>query len=85
VNNCQSKLIVTTAELSPKVKAAKKRCPTLQFVVLIGDEMEQDDPDLSFSEMLKADPSCAKLLKGSEIDTTDYVAVLPYSSGTTVC
>jgi len=81
INDCQAKLIVTLPNFLPQVEAAKKQCPSLQSVVVIGDSA---DGCHSFFEMLKTDPKSAKILKGSEIDTADFAAILPYSSGTTV-
>lgn len=37
----------------------------------------------TFSEMIKVDPAGSNFLKGSQINTRDTVAMLPFSSGTT--
>ncbi len=76
----ESKIVVTIPALLPVIRRAVAECPTLKSVVVVGEAAEGCH---TFSEMVKADSSEAEFLKGADIDTKDYVALLPFSSGTT--
>jgi non-ribosomal peptide synthetase component E (peptide arylation enzyme) len=81
INDCEGKTILTTFDLIPLVRAVMKKCPTLKSVIVVGDPVEGCH---TFSEMLKTERSSAKILLGSELNTLEETALLPYSSGTTV-
>lgn len=79
VNDCDGKVIVTIPQLLPAVEKAKEICPTLKSIIVVGEAQGHH----SFFEMIKTDASDVKLLKGTDINSIEETAVLPYSSGTT--
>jgi len=82
LNDCHGKIIVTLPDFVPKINAIEEECTSLKYSVVIGDSA--DVGWLDFSSMLESDPASALILKGTEIDTDNFVAIIPYSSGTTV-
>jgi len=82
LNDCHGKIIVTLPDFVPKINAIKEQCPSLKFTVVIGDSA--DSGWLDFFSTLECDPASAKISSGTEIDTDNFVAIIPYSSGTTV-
>ena len=80
IQDSEAKSIVTIPAFLPIVQAYQKSNPNLKHVVVLG---EARDGCHTYSEMIKTDPTGANFLKGSEIDTNEEVALLPFSSGTT--
>ena len=76
----ESKIVVTISALVPILRRALKECPTLKSIIVVGEPAEGCH---TFSEMIKFDSSGSKFLKGSDINSKDFVAILPFSSGTT--
>jgi len=79
VQDSESKCIVTIPEFLPALRTFQKSNPELK-VVVVGAATEGCH---TYSEMIKTDPNEARLLKGSQTDTKETIALLPYSSGTT--
>lgn len=80
VKDSEAKVIVTITQLAPVAREVQKLCPTLKSVIVIGEPVEGCH---SFFEMIKTNSSGKEFAKGSSFDTTDEIAFLPYSSGTT--
>ncbi|CAL8097190.1 unnamed protein product [Orchesella dallaii] len=80
VNDCKAKIIVTLSQFAPIVREVQKLSSTLKSVIVIGDPV---DGCHSFSEMVKVNSQGVEFAKGTQFDTTDELAILPYSSGTT--
>lgn len=81
INDCAGKIVITIPQLAPLVEAARPNCPTLtEKSIVVGETSEGCH---SFFEMLKTNTTGIDLLKGSDINSDD-IALLPYSSGTTV-
>jgi len=72
-------LVVIPANVSI-AQEIKKSNPKIRSIVVVG---EAPLGCHSFYEMSKADTQGVEFFKGSSIDTTKEIAILPFSSGTT--
>jgi len=79
VEASESKCVVTIPEFVPVLRDFQKSWPELK-VIVVGDAVEGCH---TYSEMIKTDPSEAGMVWGSQGDTAEEIALLPYSSGTT--
>ncbi|ODM98593.1 4-coumarate--CoA ligase 1 [Orchesella cincta] len=80
VNDSEAKVIITLSQLVPTVREVQKLSSSLKSIIVIGDTV---DGCHSFSEMVKVNSQGVEFAKGSQFDTTEEIALLPYSSGTT--
>ncbi|ODM98582.1 4-coumarate--CoA ligase 2 [Orchesella cincta] len=80
VNGSQSKVIIALSQFVPTVREVQKLSSSLKSIIVIGDAV---DGCHSFSEMVKVNSQGVEFARGSQFDTTDELALLPYSSGTT--
>ena len=82
--NSEAKFVVATPNFVQGLLAIRNDSfglKSLQIIVI--GETNEDSSYISFRELIKTDTTGVKFLVGSEIDTTEEVALLPYSSGTT--
>jgi len=78
LQHSESKCVITIPEFVPALRN-QQVCPEIQ-VIVVGDAVAGCH---TFTEMIKTDPSEARVLTGNQIDTTNEIALMPYSSGTT--
>lgn len=72
--------VVTNEENVASVLKAKDANPKIKSVIVVGEPVSGCH---SFYEMVKADTFGIDFYKGSSSDTTQELALLPFSSGTT--
>jgi len=80
LHDSEAKGVVTIPAFLPIIREYQKSNPNLKHIIVIGEAHEGCH---TYSEIIKMETDGANFLKGSEIDTVDEVALLPYSSGTT--
>jgi acetyl-CoA synthetase len=76
INDSSSKAVITTPKYVKEVHEVEKNCPTLKYIIIIGDKEKNE---LSFNELMK---SASNLLKLEPTKNTD-MAFFCYTSGTT--
>jgi len=72
--------VITEDEHFSSVRKSKESNPNLKSIIIVGEAREGCH---SFHEMVKADTFGVEFFKGSSVDTTEQLALLPFSSGTT--
>lgn len=72
--------VITEAEHLSSIKKAKESNPKIKSIIVVGEPSEGCH---SFHEMIKADTFGIDFFKGSSVDTSEEMALLPFSSGTT--
>ncbi|CAL8108931.1 unnamed protein product [Orchesella dallaii] len=72
--------VVAEAETLKAVRKSKERNPNIKSIVIVGEPHEGCH---TYKEMAKSDPSGVTFFRGTDVDTTTQVALLPFSSGTT--
>ena len=65
----------------PTVLCAKEECPDLNTIIVVSPTPPSGCT--SFFDLIKTDPEGHDFLKGTEINTLEDLAYLPFSSGTT--
>ncbi|XP_066275421.1 uncharacterized protein [Branchiostoma lanceolatum] len=78
LQHSNAQYVITVAEVAETVTAAKRNCPNVKEIFVIGGDVPGCR---SFSELLKDDGSAFP--ENVSVDVKEDVAVLPYSSGTT--
>ncbi|CAH1268927.1 ACSF2 [Branchiostoma lanceolatum] len=78
LQHSNAQYVITVAELVESVKAAKRNCPNVKEILVMGGDVPGCR---AFSKLLQDDGSAFP--ENVTVDVTGDVAVLPYSSGTT--
>jgi len=81
LTNSEAKYVVTIPAHLKFLQELKAESLKSLEIIVIGETDEQDF--IPFFDLVKTDTKGVRFLTGSEIDTTEEVAMLPYSSGTT--
>jgi len=72
--------VVTEGEHIESVKKAQTKNPKIKSIITVG---EPEEGCHTFLEMMKSDTFGIEFFKGSSVDTSTELALLPFSSGTT--
>jgi len=72
--------VVCDEEYLHTVRKVKEVSPTIRSLIVVGEPREGCH---TFKEMIKQDTFGIEFFKGSQVNTREKIAVLPYSSGTT--
>ena len=72
--------VVTNDDNLNSVLQAKGETPNIRSVIVVGESVNGCH---SFHEMAKTSTLGVQFFKGSDVDTREHLALLPFSSGTT--
>ena len=78
---CRATIAVTIEAFLPTVLCAKAECPEIKTIVLVSPNVQSGY--LSFFDLIKTDPTGHEFCKGTDSNTLEDLAYLPFSSGTT--
>ncbi|HVB23644.1 MAG TPA: AMP-binding protein [Ktedonobacteraceae bacterium] len=82
LSNSEAAAVIVQQSLMPLVEAARAESPTLNCVVTVGSQPQQNQA-FSFNHLIQAYPSTPPTLSASEAPGWEDTVALPYSSGTT--